>query len=219
MANNKTYNICGNWGLKCFSQHIVSNNNGVATGVILSCTLNGKKKQDGSYPKGIQVSVFCPLDGTCNIQECDYSNTLIDVNGTIGVREYTNKNNQFVSTLSIYASSVSIHEWKTETTTAVVTITATTATTDRITTVTTMVITATMETTVITVVTTVTTDRAIIVITVITTTVVTATITATTVIIMATTVAIMAVITVNAIYKRQCVAKPLTHGLMGKDEA
>lgn len=112
MANNKTYNICGNWGLKCFSQHIVSNNNGIATGVILSCTLNGKKKQDGSYPKGIQVSVFCPLDGTCNIQECDYSNTLIDVNGTIGVREYTNKNNQFVSTLSIYASSVSIHEWK-----------------------------------------------------------------------------------------------------------
>lgn len=108
---------------------------------------------------------------------------------------------------------------KTETTTAVETITATMATTDRITMVTTMVITATMETTVITVVTTVTTDRAIIVITVITTTVVTATITATTVIIMATTVAIMAVITVNAIYKRQCVAKPLTHGLMGKDEA
>lgn len=61
MANNKTYNICGNWGLKCFSQHIVSNNNGVATGVILSCTLNGKKKQDGSYPKGIQVSVFVLL--------------------------------------------------------------------------------------------------------------------------------------------------------------
>ena len=113
MANNKTYNICGNWGLKCFSQHIVNGNNGVATGVILSCTLNGKKRQDGSYPKGIQVSVFCPLDGTCNIQECDYSNTLIDVSGTIGVREYINKNtNQYVSTLSIYASSVSIHEWK-----------------------------------------------------------------------------------------------------------
>lgn len=107
----KTFNICGNWGLKCFTQQVHTDDSGEPQYVILGCSLNGKKKNDGTYPKGIQVSVYCPLDGTCDIVEQDHSNSIIDVDGTIGVKEYKKKNGELVSTLSIYASRVALHEW------------------------------------------------------------------------------------------------------------
>lgn len=100
----RTFNICHNWRLFCIE---MKETNG---GVRLSCKLNGKKREDGTYPNGVSVSVMCLFE-TCDIPEADYNKKYIDVDGGITISEYTNKDGETKSTLTLFADKVRIHEW------------------------------------------------------------------------------------------------------------
>lgn len=102
--NERSYNICKNWGLYCFDMKETQ------TGVRLNCALNGKKKEDGTYEKGVSIGVFCSFE-TCDIIEDDYSKCFIDVDGGISVSEYTNKEGVVCSSMTIFADKVRKHEW------------------------------------------------------------------------------------------------------------
>lgn len=104
MANERTYNVCRNWGLFCFDMKETEK------GVRLNCALNGKKKQDGSYEKGVNISVFCNFE-TCDIPQDDYTKVYIDVDGGISASEYTDKDGNIRSSLTLFADRVRKHEW------------------------------------------------------------------------------------------------------------
>lgn len=102
----RTFNICKNWGLYCMEQTSVKD------GIRLSCMLNGKKKEDGTYQKGMPLSVYCK-NGECNYDNSiDYSKSLIDVDGGITASEYKKKNGEIASSLTLFADKVRKHEWK-----------------------------------------------------------------------------------------------------------
>ena len=102
----RDFNMCVNWGLYCTEMTTIQNGDGVR----LSCMLNGKKKKDGTYPKGIPVSVICVFED-CSIEADDYASKYIDVCGGITVTEYTTQNGEKRSSLTLFADSVSIHTW------------------------------------------------------------------------------------------------------------
>lgn len=104
-ANERKYNIVKNWGLFCFDYKASEK------GVQLNCALNGKKKEDGSYGKGVPVSVFAPFD-SCDIPEDDYTKCYIDVDGGVTVHEWTDKEGNLRSNLQIWADKVSKHNWE-----------------------------------------------------------------------------------------------------------
>ena len=107
---NRTFNICENWGLYCFDMKQTEK------GIRLNCALNGKKKEDGSYSKGVNVGVFCAFpnengEGGCDIEPDDYSGGYIDVWGGISASEYTDKDGVVRASLTIFADKVRKHDW------------------------------------------------------------------------------------------------------------
>ena len=99
--NNRTFNLCDNFGLYCMEQQMTAN------GVRLICMLNGKKKEDGTYPKGFKITVVCTFN-TCNIAPADYSKKFIDVYGGLTVTDYVDNGGNLRSQLVLFADSVTI---------------------------------------------------------------------------------------------------------------
>ena len=104
MAKERNFNIVQNLGLFCFDFKVGEK------GVSLNCALNGKKKEDGSYGKGVPVSVFASFD-SCDIPEDDYTKCYIDVDGGLAVNEWTDKDGNAHSNLMIWADKVRKHQW------------------------------------------------------------------------------------------------------------
>lgn len=105
MANeNRNYNVCTNWGLYCFDMKETQ------TGVRLNCAMNGKKKNDGTYEKGLSMGVFCSFE-TCDIPEDDYSKCFIDVDGGFTISEYVGNDGIARPSITIFADKVRKHEW------------------------------------------------------------------------------------------------------------
>ena len=102
-AKREPFNVCENWGLRCFSMKDTQKNDGV----ILNCGLNpAQKREDGSYGKALSVNVVCKFD-TCDIKEDDYSNKSISVWGRIQLSEYkSNKTGEYMPQLTIFADKV-----------------------------------------------------------------------------------------------------------------
>lgn len=100
------FNTCLNWGLFCFDFKEGDK------GVTLNCCLNGQARQDGSYPRGIPIVVFCDYD-KCDIFKADYTKCYIDVDGHIVVSERINKETQTpYSYLTIFADKVRMKQWE-----------------------------------------------------------------------------------------------------------
>lgn len=106
MKKPRTFNLCKNWTLKCLEQQ----SNAEETIVRLSCILNGQKKSNGAYIKGLPVQVICRI-GECQIVEMNYEGKYISVCGGITVSEYTASDNTPKSILTLFADSVTLHKW------------------------------------------------------------------------------------------------------------
>lgn len=104
-TEKSNFNTCLDWGLFCFNF-----NEGV-NGVTLNCCLNGQARQDGTFPRGIPVTVFCDYE-KCDIFKDDYTKCYIDVNGHIIVAEATNnQTGEKYSYLMIFADKVRMKQW------------------------------------------------------------------------------------------------------------
>ena len=107
MANEKNqFNKVENWGLKCFEFRENKSGNSVT----LKCALNGKKKEDGTYPKPLYLDVLCQF-GSCDIPEDDYNNSYINVDGNISISDYKTKDGNVVMRPTIFATKVRKREF------------------------------------------------------------------------------------------------------------
>lgn len=97
--NSAPRNVCTNFQLKCFEVKESDK------GVTLRCTLGSRKKEDGTYSKGIRVSVWCGFN-SCSLAREDYKNAYISVNGTLNVQEYVSRNGTVGQNITIFATSV-----------------------------------------------------------------------------------------------------------------
>ena len=102
----RDFNMCLNWCLYCTEMITIQNGDGVR----LSCILNGQKKQDGTYPKGVPVSVICIFED-CIIEPDDYAGKYVDVYGGITATEYSTQSGEKKSGLTLFADKVSVHNW------------------------------------------------------------------------------------------------------------
>lgn len=96
-AEEKNWNICKNWGLRCFEQKVTDKC------VTLKCSMN-KRKEDGSYTKPVFIDVLC-LVSKCEIAEDQYDKCFINVDGTFAVDEYVSGGTT-TPTLKIFATKV-----------------------------------------------------------------------------------------------------------------
>ena len=103
--SNSNFNICENWGLRCFEQKATEKS------VVLKCSMNKKDKETGEYTAPIYIDVVCPFS-TCDIKEDDYVKSFVNVWGQFSTGEYTNKNGDKVATLTIFAKKVTKSERK-----------------------------------------------------------------------------------------------------------
>lgn len=100
------FNTCVNWVLFCFDYNEGEN------GVTLNCCMNGQARQDGSFPRGIPISVFCDYD-KCDIFKANYVNCYIELEGHIIVAEAKNsQTSELYSYFKIFADKVRMKQWK-----------------------------------------------------------------------------------------------------------
>ena len=100
----RDFNICTRWCLYCIE--VVQTENGLR----FACMLNGKKRSDGTYGKGVPVSVICSWE-SCDITQDDYNRCYIDVDGGITVSEYTIHSGESRSILTLFADKIRKHQW------------------------------------------------------------------------------------------------------------
>lgn len=98
MAKND-YNICSNWGLRCFEQKETEK------AVILRCNMSRKNKDTGEYSAPLYIDVYCGFND-CDIKQDDYAKSNINVDGQFSVSDYTNKNGDKVPSITIFATKV-----------------------------------------------------------------------------------------------------------------
>lgn len=103
MANTMNFNVCENWGLRCYEQKVLDDK-GL---VILKCSMNRKDKETGEYTTPIYIDVICNLS-SCDIKSDDYAKKFVNVWGQFSVSDYTNKNGTKVPTMSIFATKVEL---------------------------------------------------------------------------------------------------------------
>lgn len=101
---NTPYNVCENWGLRCFEQKVTDK------AVILKCSMNSKDKKTGEYTASIYIDVVCSFE-TCEIAQDEYNGKFINVDGQFRAGGYVNKNGEKVATMSIFASKVTMSQF------------------------------------------------------------------------------------------------------------
>lgn len=99
MANTQDFNICSNWGLRCYDMKEVEK------GVVLKCSMSRKDKKTGEYTVPLYIDVVCMFD-RCEIQEDDYVKSFINVDGFFSVGEYETKSGNKVPSIAIFATKV-----------------------------------------------------------------------------------------------------------------
>ncbi len=96
-------NTVTNWSLRTFQPKQTEK------AMILPSSLSGKKKPDGTYPKSMNVSVFCTEN--TNIQPDDYTNAYISVDGNISVGEWVDREGNVHPQYTIFATRVARREF------------------------------------------------------------------------------------------------------------
>lgn len=89
------------------------NNNGTHT---LTAFIAGRKKDDGTYPVPVWLSVYIDKK-RCKIDQddiYDYEEQLIQVNGQLTVSSYINKEGTEVPTITIWAERIGVCEYEPE---------------------------------------------------------------------------------------------------------
>ncbi len=101
----KNCNKVQNWYLKVFEVKTLSDENGNVNCVLLNASKSGAKKSDGTYAKGMYITVRCKI-GECEIEETDYTNANVLVDGGFSVGEYTAKDGTVKQSYTIFADKV-----------------------------------------------------------------------------------------------------------------
>ena len=96
---NQDYNICSNWGLRCYEQKVTEKS------VILKCSMSHKNKKTNEYTSPIFIDVVCSFD-KCEIEQDDYAKSGINVWGQFSTSDYTDKNGEKRPTMTIFATKV-----------------------------------------------------------------------------------------------------------------
>ena len=111
--NNKAqsttdFNLVKNWGLHVFEFLVLKDKEkGEVKGVMFRCALSGKKKEDGTFPKSMPISVFCYY-GSCNIPEEDPTGKNISVSGRFSVGESVGKDGTIYPSYIINATEIEV---------------------------------------------------------------------------------------------------------------
>jgi hypothetical protein len=105
---NADFNICTNWGLYCHEFRDIKKKDGEVIGVSLRCTMNGRKREDGSFPKSMSVSVNCYSDSCTETPQEDPTGKKISVDGRFQIGEYVNKDGVAIAQYTINATSVKL---------------------------------------------------------------------------------------------------------------
>ena len=101
----KDRNKVQNWYLKVFEVKFLKDNHGNTNWILLNASKSGAKKQDGTSAKGMYVTVRCKV-GECEIEDMEYTNENVLVDGSFSVSEYIAKDGTVRPTYSIFASKV-----------------------------------------------------------------------------------------------------------------
>lgn len=107
-ADWKNWNKVENWRLRCFELKELSSG-----AVVLKCSMNGRKKNEVDengkpmYEKSMPLDVYCNPE-TCQIEQQDYTNQTIFVDGHFSHSEYTPKNGESRLTFTVYADKVTL---------------------------------------------------------------------------------------------------------------
>ena len=96
--------------LKVWEQKANKNEDGSTKSVTMQCSLNGRKKEDGTYGKSMYINVF--LNGDCQWTPDDYSGKYIDVDGNFSISDYKSKDGKEGINYTIFANSVKEHIWE-----------------------------------------------------------------------------------------------------------
>ena len=96
---NQNQNLVMDWKLCSFECKEIKN------GVMLRCTKNAGKREDGSWKPSMNVAVFCSFD-KCEIEEDDYNGCNVLVSGQFGVDEYVDNNGNSHLSFKIFATKV-----------------------------------------------------------------------------------------------------------------
>jgi hypothetical protein len=94
-------NLVKAWQLRSFAQKTT------AKGRMLSCAMNGRKKDDGTYEKSLNMSVFIGND--CDVDAelgDDLSNKYITVDGRFAISEYESKDGTASVSITIFADKI-----------------------------------------------------------------------------------------------------------------
>ena len=99
------FNMVNNWHLHVFEVRSTQK------GAMLSASLSGRKKDDGTYAKSMSVSVFMGNNTRCEFAPgTDLSNTDIAVDGTFSKGDYIGKDNVERPQFTIFANRISIRQ-------------------------------------------------------------------------------------------------------------
>lgn len=102
------FNLVKNWGLHVFEFFVIKDKGtNEVKGVMFRCSLSGKKKEDGTFPKSMPVSVFCYYDN-CKIPDEDPTGKNISVSGRFTVGESVGKDGTIYASYSINATEIEV---------------------------------------------------------------------------------------------------------------
>lgn len=97
--NNENQNLVVDWKMRSFELKEINN------GVMLRCTKNAGKRDDGTWKPSMNVAVFCMFD-KCDIAEDDYNGCNVLVSGQFAVDEYVDKDGNSHISFKIFATKV-----------------------------------------------------------------------------------------------------------------
>lgn len=106
--NYPPHNMCQNFWLRCNSMRTNRNNT-----VTLNCMLYAKKKQDGSYPATMFISVYCDVQKGCQMPAIDFTGKVVSVSGSFSVDSYFNQRaGGEVPQYTIFADTVQVVQFE-----------------------------------------------------------------------------------------------------------
>lgn len=104
------FNVVKNWGLHVFEfRTIKDKDSGEVVAVSFRCSLSGKKKEDGTYPRSMPVNVLCYLD-SCKIPDDDPTGKNINVSGRFSVSDSVCKDGTVYTNYTIKATEIEVRQ-------------------------------------------------------------------------------------------------------------